>query len=122
MMTEREAYALGLVNEEASEIGQMQGKWLRFGPDHARRDGLTARVGLSMECGDMLAAIDYGIAAGVLNPAIIAAQYRRKHRKLCDPNSVDDEGRRLAPEVGASDDREPVFTVDIFDPRERAKQ
>jgi hypothetical protein len=92
-------YALGLLGEEAGEVCQMQGKWLRFGPDHARKDGLTARKGLSLEAGDILAAIDYGIAAGILDPATVAAQHKRKFARLTDPASVDDEGRRLAPEL-----------------------
>jgi hypothetical protein len=92
-----ETYAIALIVEEANEAGQMVGKWLRFGPDHARRDGLTARKGLSLELGDMLAAIDYGLAAGIVIPDVLAEQRKRKFAKLTDPTSLDDEGRRLAP-------------------------
>lgn len=93
----RDTYAVALIAEEAAETTQMVGKWLRFGPDHARRDGLTARKGLSIEAGDLLAALDYAIAAGVLDPLAMAEQRAKKFARLTDPASVDDEGRRLAP-------------------------
>jgi hypothetical protein len=96
-----ETYALGLLVEEAGESAQMVGKWLRFGPDHTRNDGVTARKLLPVEVGDLLAAIDYATAAGVLDPDAVAAQRARKFAKLTNAASCDDEGRRLAPSVEA---------------------
>jgi len=100
--TEEEApeYAIGLLTEEAGEINQMVGKWIRFGPDHARaKDGLTSRKGLSLEVGDILAAIEYGLSAGILDKDIVATQHVAKLTKLLDENSKDDQGNRLAPPV-----------------------
>jgi hypothetical protein len=92
-----ETYALALLGEEAGEVNQMLGKWGRFGPDAPRRDGLTARRGLSLEMGDVIAALRYGVEAGVLDQKIIFAQAEAKYEKLINPLSVDAEGRRLAP-------------------------
>lgn len=100
-----ESYAVHLVAEESSEVIQMTGKWGRFGPDHARRDGLTARRGLSLEAGDILAAIDFGLCAGILNARTMLVQREVKFDRLTDPEALDDEGRRLAPPLPSHDAR-----------------
>lgn len=92
-----ERYTIHLVAEEASEAIQMTGKWGRFGPDHARRDGLTARAGLALELGDVLAAIDFALCAGLIDPKKMLDQREAKFARLTDPDAVDDEGRQLAP-------------------------
>lgn len=115
-MDKVEQYALGLLAEEPSELIQMVGKWLRFGPDHARNDGLTARRGLSLEAGDTLAAMDWAIAAGVLDVEVMMQQCSKKLARLCDPDAVDDEGRRLAPELA-----NPPATIEALQAQVAAK-
>lgn len=101
-----EDYARGLLGEEAGEIVQMLGKAARFGidtpgPDRAPYFGATAREGLELECGDMLAAIDWAIEAGLIRRTVIDGQRARKLAKLLDPESRDNLGRRLAPDLRA---------------------
>jgi hypothetical protein len=96
-------YARGLIAEETSEVGVALGKATRFGldtpgPETAPYFGATAREMIAMECGDILAAIDYAIFAGLMRRDFIEGQRTRKLRKLLDPNSLDNLGRRLAPD------------------------
>ena len=94
-----EPYTISLLAEEAAEAIQMTGKWGRFGPDHPSRDGLTARRGLSLELGDVLAAIEFGVRGGVIDQSVMMEQKARKFAKLTNSASLDDEGRRLAPDL-----------------------
>lgn len=104
--TDVEQYALGLLVEEGGEVQQLVGKALRFGIDTPGvKDALTGevnldltpRVGLEKECGDFLAAIDYAIARGVLRGHAVNQQHSAKLKKLLNPASTDNLGRRLAP-------------------------
>lgn len=91
-------YALGLLAEEMGETIQLVGKWLRFGPDHARSDGETARALLPTEMGDASAAIDFACLDGLVSFDAVVERHAAKKAKLLNPDSRDDEGRRLAPE------------------------
>lgn len=91
-------YALGLIAEEMAEVIQVVGKWLRFGPDHASKAGKTARRNLPREAGDALAALEYAAADGLLRYGEMATFAMQKSRRLYDPESLDDQGNRLAPE------------------------
>jgi hypothetical protein len=96
-------YALGLLNEETSEVGLMVGKAIRFGidtpgPDAAPYYGMTAREALNLEAGDVMAAIDYACTCGLLNAEVVTQQAGRKLRKLLNPEARDNLGRRLAPD------------------------
>lgn len=95
-------YALGLVAEEMGEVVQLVGKWLRFGPDHARNDGETARVLLPNEMGDAEAAIHFACLDGLVSFSDVISRREAKKARLLDPASRDDEGRRLAPEPRGS--------------------
>ena len=100
----QETYARGLLGEEASEIGVMIGKATRFGidapgPEAAPYFGMTARQAIELECGDMLAAIELAICAGLIRADVVEGQRQRKLAKLFDTDSRDNLGRRLAPEV-----------------------
>lgn len=75
-------YALALLVEECGEIMQLLGKAGRFGIDTPGvKDPLTghvdmsvtSRVRLNIECGDILAAIDYAVAAGVIEKNALKA-------------------------------------------------
>ncbi len=91
-------YALGLLAEECGEVVQVVGKCFRFGLDTPRgRTGPTARDLLHLELGDVLAAIDYAAARGVVDKAAIRKQRMAKRARLLDPKSRDARGRRLAP-------------------------
>jgi hypothetical protein len=91
-------YALGLMTEEFGETLQLIGKGLRFGMDHARADGQTARMMLPLEMGDASAAIDFACMDGIAPFNEVIAQREAKKKKLLSPDSRDDEGHRLAPE------------------------
>jgi hypothetical protein len=91
-------YALGLVAEEMGEVIQLVGKWLRFGPDHARRDGDSARSLMPIEMGDVAAAIDFACFDGIAPFHQVIARREEKKAKLLNPASLDDQGGRLAPE------------------------
>lgn len=91
-------YALGLVTEEAGEVLQLIGKWLRFGPDHARSDGETARAMLPTEMGDLSAALDFACLDGIASFREVISRRECKKERLLNPDSRDDAGRRLAPE------------------------
>jgi hypothetical protein len=75
-------YALALLVEECGEILQLLGKAERFGIDTPGVKGpltghvdmnVTSRVRLNIECGDILAAIDYAAAAGVIEKSALKA-------------------------------------------------
>lgn len=104
--SEVETYALGLLCEEMGEAGQLIGKALRFGIDSVGvKDpltgnidmGVTARQRLNVELGDILAAIEYAIARGVVSGSEVIKTREKKLAKLLDPSSRDNCGRRLAP-------------------------
>ena len=91
-------YALGLVAEEMGEVIQLIGKWLRFGPDHARRDGESARTLMPTEMGDVVAAMDFACLDGIASFRDVIRRREAKKAKLLNPESRDDQGCRLAPE------------------------
>lgn len=101
-------YALGLLVEEMGEALQIIGKWLRFGdgrgPEGPPYFGKNARELLPTELGDVRAAMDYADLAGVANAGDIEARRKQKRRKLLTANSVDSEGRRLAPDPQGDDE------------------
>ncbi len=106
MNTEAENYALFLLSEEFGESLQLIGKAGRFGIDTPGvKDALTGvvdmevtpRTLLSKEVGDVLAAIDYANAAGLIDMEAVHRQRINKANKLLDPRSLDNLGRRLAP-------------------------
>lgn len=90
-------YALGLMAEEMGEVIQLIGKGLRFGMDAPRADGQTARMMLPLEMGDASAAIDFVCMDGIAPFHAVIAQREAKKAKLLNPDSRDDEGKRLAP-------------------------
>lgn len=98
-MSEVETYALGLIAEECGEAIQLVGKALRFGLDTAEARGsmVTPRSKLHHEAADVLAAVDYAIVRGILNGELVEQYRSEKLRKLLDPTSTDNLGRRLAP-------------------------
>lgn len=94
----RDLYGLGLMVEECGELAQIVGKWLRFGPDRAGPGGATARQLLPREAGDAAAAIDWSGLDGLFTFASLIGQREAKKARLLDPASLDDQGRRLAPQ------------------------
>src|SRR5262245_60648670 len=99
-MNKKERYALGLLSEECGEVVQQAGKALRFGLDTepaADWVNSTPRRRIELEAGDVLAAIEYATARGVLDPLKIDAQRAVKLATLMDAGSKDRRGRRLAP-------------------------
>lgn len=101
-----EDYARGLLGEEASEIGVALGKAQRFGLDTPGPEtppylGMTARQMVELECGDMLAAIEWAIRAGLIHGGAVNDRKRWKLAKLLNPESRDNLGRRLAPHLDA---------------------
>jgi NTP pyrophosphatase (non-canonical NTP hydrolase) len=108
-----ETYGTALLTEEIGEviivcgtILQLVGKAGRFGMDTPGvKDPLTGIIDMSVtprtklveETGDLIAAIDYLCHRGILD--IDAVYKRRSHKlkKLLDPDSKDNLGRRLAP-------------------------
>lgn len=100
LLSSEEYYCLGLLTEEGGEISQEVGKALRFGPDTKNpKDGTTPRQRLSIECGDMQAAIDFNLDHGILDEETMENARVRKIDKLRDPvNSKDNLGRPLAPQ------------------------
>lgn len=101
-----DAYALATIGEEANEVSVLVHKAARFGADSPMRratpDGETARDLIAKECGDVQAAIEFGIQKGSINGAIVTRAYRDKLRLLLDPTATDNLGRPLAP-LGRSD-------------------
>lgn len=100
-----ETYVLGLLAEEAGEVLQWVGKSLRFGYDTpGRKDasgavtGETPRDLLPGEIGDILAAIDFAVAHGLLDRSAIEAARTAKLAKLLNPAARDNLGRQLAPQ------------------------
>lgn len=107
-MTPAQAYALALLTEECGEVLQTIGKAGRFGIDTPGvKDpytgnvdmSITPRSALAKELGDLMAAIDYAAKAGIIDYSAVRERYIAKCAKLFDPTSVDNLGRRLAPEV-----------------------
>lgn len=97
-----EKYALALLGEEMSEAGAILGKIGRFGidteaPDRDPYNGRTGRELLTIEVGDVAAAIDYLCDAGVIDRMEMRQRRIEKYLKLCDPDEKDNLGRRLAP-------------------------
>lgn len=102
-------YGLGLLVEEAGELGQIIGKALRFGldapgPDREPYLGLTARQLLPVEGGDMMAAIEWATEDGLMARKATGDRARLKLAKLLDPSAKDSNGKALAPRPrGASE-------------------
>jgi hypothetical protein len=100
-------YVLGLMVEEMGEALQLIGKALRFGldtPGVKRLDGtvdmdLTPRNMLAKEIGDVRAAVDFAGYARVIDGEATFRQRETKLRKLMDPDSKDNLGRPLAPQL-----------------------
>lgn len=118
---EAEHYAVGLLGEEGCEIGVLAGKATRFGIDARGPKGppyhaSNVRELMPMECGDILAAIDYAVAAGLLDRADVEAYRKTKLAKLLDPEARTDDGRRLAPPVY------PEWQPPYKQPREESAQ
>jgi hypothetical protein len=105
-------YGLGLLAEECGEVVevcasiqlecgkvvQLCGKAFRFGLDTPSKSrGGTARELLHEECGDILAAIDYAVERGILDPDKLEKRRTHKRKRLLNPKSKDGLGRRLAP-------------------------
>lgn len=111
--TTAETYGPALLTEEIGEIVivlgsvlQLIGKAGRFGMDTPGvRDPLTGIVDMAVtprtklveEAGDLIAAIDYICHRGILDIDAVYQRRSYKLRKLLDPNSKDNLGRRLAP-------------------------
>lgn len=92
-----ETYCLGLLTEEANELGQAIGKALRFGIDTPGPTGVGARVLMQREAGDVLAAIDFALVHRVLARGPVIGARNAKWAKLTNPESRDNLGRQLAP-------------------------
>ena len=101
-----ERYCLGLLAEEMGEALQLIGKALRFGidtPGVKRLDGTidmenTPRAMLSVELGDLLAAIDFARDHRMIEDGVLWSSHNRKYRKLRNPDALDNLGRPLAPQ------------------------
>ena len=105
---EVESYALGLLVEECGEVAQLVGKALRFGIDTPGvKDPLTGhidmavtpRTNLHTELGDVIAAIDFAAAAGLIDKFAVSQRAVEKFARLTNPDARDNLGRRLAPRV-----------------------
>ena len=95
-----ESYVLGLLTEECGEVSQVVGKCIRFGIDTPSGPQLNAPSGrdtLHVECGDILAAIEYAIERGVLDREKLNNRKEEKLSRLLNPEALDNLGRRLAP-------------------------
>lgn len=101
-----ETYGLALLTEECGEVLQLIGKAGRFGIDTPGvKDPLTGIVDITVtprtklieECGDLIAAIHYLACRGVIDSGALDNRMIIKLKKLLDPNSKDNLGRRLAP-------------------------
>lgn len=108
-----ERYGLALVTEEIGEVIQILGNLLqvvgkagRFGLDTPGvLDPITGHVDLTItprqclvkELGDVMAAVDYMAARGVVDGDAVLARRNDKLLRLLDPDSRDNLGRRLAP-------------------------
>lgn len=107
------SYGPALLTEEIGEIIivlgsvlQLIGKAGRFGMDTPGvRDPLTGIVDMTVtprtklveETGDLIAAVDYLCQRGILDIDAVYKRRAHKLRKLLDPNSRDNLGKRLAP-------------------------
>lgn len=112
-MTPAERYGLALTTEEIGEVIQTFGNLLqivgkagRFGLDTPGvKDPLTGHVDLTItprgklveELGDVMAAVDYLVARGVIDGDAVSARRNDKLLRLLDPACRDNLGRRLAP-------------------------
>jgi hypothetical protein len=108
-----ENYGPALLTEEIGELVQVLGNVLqligkagRFGMDTpGMRDALTGIVDMTItprtklveESGDLLAAIEYLCHRDILDMDAVYKRRGAKLRKLLDPDSLDNLGRRLAP-------------------------
>jgi len=50
-----------------------------------------------VECGDVLAALEYAMRRGLIRQSFVLHWKKRKLKKLLDPKSKNNVGRRLAP-------------------------
>jgi len=110
-VNEAQRYALALLTEECGETLQTIGKAGRFGIDtpgvkHPYTGivdmSITPRTELEKELGDLMAAIDYAEAAGIIKASAVQSRRAEKFAKLTNPESLDNLGRKLAPTVAAS--------------------
>lgn len=111
--TPAERYGLALMSEEIGEVIQIFGNVLqvigkagRFGLDTpGALDPITGHVDMTItprgclvkELGDIMAAVDYLAARGVVDGDAVLARRNDKLLRLLDPDSRDNLGRRLAP-------------------------
>jgi hypothetical protein len=117
-VTPAQQYARDLLTEEFGEALQGIGKAGRFGIDTPGvKDALTGVVDLSItprtvlerELGDVMAAIDYAGAAGLVDRSVVEQRRVAKLQRLLDPTSLDNLGRRLAPDPA----QPPVAAADV---------
>lgn len=97
-MNEAQQYALALLTEECGETLQTIGKAGRFGIDtpgvkHPYTGivdlTITPRTELEKELGDLMAAIDYAAAAGIVSASAVQSRRATKFEKLVNPESLD---------------------------------
>lgn len=103
-----ERYCFGLITEEAGEVLQLLGKALRFGTDTPGRldangdlTGDTPRTLLPTELGDLRAAIRFAEKHRIVDHLPVLRREHEKLFKLCNPESLDNLGRPLAPQPEA---------------------
>ena len=101
MNTEIEQYALSLVTSECGELLAAIGRAGRFGLDTppTKDFPIFEKDRILEEMGDVLAAIEYyALRCGSIGDYYRICGYAAaKGKKLLDPNSKDNLGRRLAP-------------------------
>lgn len=85
VMTPAQLYALIKLSEESSEVVQIKAKIDLWGLDSYRPSDpakTTNQTLLARECGDLLAAIDYAVEAGLIDVVTLAKQRDTKIEKL----------------------------------------
>lgn len=92
-------YAIGLLVEEMGEALCHIGRALRFGLDTEGKPGITERLALARELGDVGAALEFASNVHLVDGMIVVANRQRKSAKLADPNERDNIGRPLVPNV-----------------------
>lgn len=118
MLPPAQQYALGLLTEECGEVLQTVGKAARFGLETPGvRDpytgvvdtSITPRTALQKELGDVLAAIAYASECELVDLTVIKTRAKMKFEKLMSENSVDNLGKRLAPNVYENQTRKMLW-------------
>lgn len=82
IMTEQEKEILVIAQEECAEVIQEISKIFRFGIDQLHKDGMTHRVKLETELGDLLCMIDLIVEHGLASQAAINDAKLIKIQKL----------------------------------------